>query len=125
MKSLAPATEADPVALLIHLLVLFGSLLGRTARMLIGADLHHTNENALCVGDTAVGRKGMACAVIQQVMADVDPVWAEGCMVTGLSSGEGLIHAVRDPLTKQEAVKVGNRVMGYETVVEDEETVPI
>jgi hypothetical protein len=116
---LAPATEADPVALLIHLLVFFGSLLGRAARMPIGADLHYTNENALCVGDTALGRKGMACAVSRQVMADVDPIWAEGCVATGLSSGEGLIHAVRDATTKQEAVKVGTRVRGYETVTVD------
>ena len=119
LNVLAPATEADPVGLLLHLLVLFGSMLGRAAGMQIGADRHHTNENALCVGDTSLGRKGMAFAITRQFMADVDPIWAEGCVVTGLSSGEGLIYAVRDAMTKQEAIKVGMRVMGYETVTVD------
>jgi hypothetical protein len=42
-------------------------------------------------------------------------------VVGGLSSGEGLIHAVRDPVEKQEPIRErGSRaVTGYETVVAD------
>ncbi len=31
-------------------------------------------------------------------MVLVDPEWAERCIGSGIASGEGLIHAVRDPL---------------------------
>ena len=42
----------------------------------------------------ARARAGAACI---QLMAIVDEPWAAQCVADGLSSGEGLIHAVRDP----------------------------
>jgi hypothetical protein len=115
----APQTEADPVALLLHHLVLFGSLAGRTASMRVGADVHHLNENLVCAGDTSIGRKGMAYAESRAFMALVDPTWAETRLLTGLSSGEGLIYAVRDAVEGQEPVKVRRTVMGYQAVIQD------
>ena len=48
------------------------------------------------MGDTSVGRKGTAHSEVFAVMADVDPDWAGTRVVTGLSSGEGLMFSVRD-----------------------------
>jgi hypothetical protein len=48
-------------------------------------------------------------------MEIADPEWAERCLSSGIASGEGLIHAVRDPLvidrkarTKEERERVGD-----------------
>src|SRR4029453_2896452 len=41
------------------------------------------------------------------------------CLTSGLSSGEGLIWAVRDPIEKQQPIKEGGRVVDYQLVTED------
>src|SRR6516164_7795883 len=41
---LAPASEADPAALLFQLLVGFGNVVGRGPRFAVEADTHHGNE---------------------------------------------------------------------------------
>jgi hypothetical protein len=63
----------------------------------VGADEHGVNENLLVVGDTSSGRKGMALSQVRAVMASVDPEWAATRALSGLSTGEGLTYAVRDP----------------------------
>jgi hypothetical protein len=52
------------------------------------------------------------------VFGRAEDVWAV-CVLTGLSSGEGLIASVRDPVFRQESVKEKGRVVGYQTVTED------
>jgi hypothetical protein len=49
------------------------------------------------VGPTATGRKGSSWGHVRRLLADADPAFAH-CLVGGLSSGEGLIAQVRDPL---------------------------
>ena len=102
VRALTPHTEADPVGLLAHALVLFGNLIGSRPRVTVGDDLHHVNENILAIGDTSTGRKGMALNAAIALFADVDPDWMTTRLVAGLSSGEGLIHAVRDPQLSNE-----------------------
>ena len=97
VRAVSPHTEADPVGLLAHALVLFGNLIGRRPQVAVGDDLHNLNENILIIGDTSTGRKGMALNAAKAVLADVDPPWMHARVVAGLSSGEGLIYAVRDP----------------------------
>ena len=46
--------------------------------------------------------------------ADAD--WTLDRVKSGLSSGEGLIWAVRDPVEKQQAVKEQGKTTGYEMV---------
>lgn len=98
VNAVEPHTEADPVGLLGHALVLFGNLIGRRPQVAVGDDLHHLNENILVVGDTSTGRKGMALNAVKTLYADVDPDWMTTRVLAGLSSGEGLIYVVRDPL---------------------------
>lgn len=120
VRTIAPQTEADPVALLGHALVFWGNLIGRTPYSTIGPARHYLNESLLLVGSTSSGRKGTAESEIRPLMAAVDKTWAEQRLRTGLSSGEGLIEQVRDPREVQEPIKVRGRIMGYQRVVEDE-----
>ena len=93
-----PHTEADPMALLIQFLVAFGVAAGRRAHWPIEASRHHSNEFAVLVGPSSKGRKGSAWDHVEAVLADVDPPFIEHGLVSGLSSGEGLIAQVRDPI---------------------------
>ena len=85
VRALEPRTEADPVALLIHLLVAFGSMAGRGPHYCVGGATHHVNESAICVGATASARKGTAKADVFKLLEAVDPDWAQNCVVGGLS----------------------------------------
>jgi hypothetical protein len=93
-----PHTEADPMALLIQFLVAFGVAAGRRAHWPIEASRHHANEFAVLVGPSSKGRKGSAWDHVEAVLADVDPPFIEHGLVSGLSSGEGLIAQARDPI---------------------------
>jgi hypothetical protein len=93
-----PHSEAHPMALLAQFLVAFGCACGRGAHYQVEADRHYTNEFVVLVGPTATGRKGSSWGHVRRLLADADPAFA-GCLVGGLSYGEGLIAQVRDPLS--------------------------
>jgi len=101
--AIEPHTESDPLAILTQLLVCFGSAIGRGAHYAVEATEHHANEFALLVGPSAKARKGSSWDHVQRIFAEVDPGWAEQRIVSGLSSGEGLIWSVRDPDTTTRA----------------------
>jgi hypothetical protein len=92
----APHTEADPVAILAQLLVAFGAAVGRGAFFQVEATRHHANEFLVLVGDSARARKGSSWDHVRRLLDHADPTLAARTL-TGLSSGEGLIWAVRDP----------------------------
>ena len=96
-RAIEPHSESDPLAVLTQLLVCFGSVIGRGTHYAVDATNHHGNEFLLLVGPTAKGRKGTAWDHVQRLFAEVDPEWATQRIVSGLSSGEGLIWRVRDP----------------------------
>lgn len=96
VRTILPHSEADPVALLSSLLVACGNAMGRGAHLRVGADRHYLNLNAALVGETSKGRKGMSWNFVRSLVHAVDPLWAEERVMSGLSSGEGLIYAVRD-----------------------------
>jgi len=91
-----PHTEADPVAVLANLLCAFGSVIGRGAFARVGATEHHLKLFVGLVGETAKGRKGESWGPVKVLTEGVDPGWASERVMGGLSSGEGLIYAVRD-----------------------------
>jgi len=101
-----PHSEADPVALLAQTLVAFGNVIGRGAGFMAEGDFHATNLNLAIVGQTSKARKGTSWGRIKQAFALVDPDWVEGCITSGLSSGEGVVWRVRDAtLTRRKAKK--------------------
>lgn len=119
VQRIAPHTEADPAALLVQLLTMFGNVIGRTAHFQAEADTHYLNLNVGLVGLTAKGRKGVSIGHARHLFEPIDPAWVAECQKSGLSSGEGLIWAVRDPIEKQQPIKERGRVLGYETVIDD------
>ena len=106
VHALAPETEALPVAVLAHLLIAAGNIVGRTAWTVAGGVRHHCNLFAVVVGDTSRARKGTAWAAVQSVVGGeyrpygLDPGWRARRVKSGLSSGEGLKWFVRDALVK-------------------------
>lgn len=100
VKTIEPHTEADPAALLISYFVMFGNIIGRTAYFAVEADRHYMNLFACLVGATAKGRKGVSFGQVKRLFESVDEKWAKENITQGLSSGEGLIWAVKDDIFK-------------------------
>jgi hypothetical protein len=96
VQVLAPATEADPTAILVQILVSLGSVLGRAPHYRVGATRHGTNEFVVLVGPSGSGRKGSSWDAVEAVLSGIDETFARERIVCGLSSGEGLIWHVRD-----------------------------
>lgn len=96
VAALDPWTEADPAALMLDLLVSFGSAVGRGPYTYGGGVRHEAKLNAVIVGDTAAGRKGTARAAINTLFEYVEPDWVRDHVGGGLSSGEGLVQAMSD-----------------------------
>jgi hypothetical protein len=116
---ISPHTEADPVALLAQSLVIFGNMIGRNPYFMAEADAHYMNLFIGLVGITSKGRKGTSLNRINSVFSGIDDAWFNERNYAGLSSGEGLIWAVRDPIEKMVPVKEKNRVVDYQAVIED------
>jgi hypothetical protein len=109
IAEIEPHTEADRVAVLSSLLAAFGNAIGRGAFFRVGADLHHLKLNVALVGDTSKGRKGMSWGYPRELMRAADERWIDERVLHGLSSGEGLIYAVRDRLEGED--KKGEKVV--------------
>jgi hypothetical protein len=119
VRMLEPETEADPAALLVTLLVCFGNAVGRRPFFPVEGDKHHANLFAVPVGESSRGRKGTSLGRVLSLFEDADPDWTQNCIACGLSSGEGLIWAVRDPIEVMEPVKEKGKIVGYQAVVRD------
>ena len=100
VKTIEPESEADPVAILIQLIVAAGSMIGRQAYYQVESDRHHPNLFAAAVGDTSKARKGTSWGRVREVAYHADQDWVLRHIGSGLSSGEGLIHQVRDQVEK-------------------------
>jgi hypothetical protein len=96
----APHSEADVAGLLVQFLTMAGNAIGRGPHSVVEATEHHLNLFMVLVGETAAARKGTSYNRARQPFAAADPDWCERCEVRSLGSGEGLIHAVRDPVIK-------------------------
>jgi hypothetical protein len=119
VETISPYSEGDPVAALIHLLVATGNLVGPGPRARVQHDAHPARLFAALVGPTAKGRKGLSWSAPRHVLSMVDPEWASLRIASGLSSGEGLIHHVRDARVERQPVRKGGRVIEYQDVTVD------
>jgi hypothetical protein len=100
VRTILPHTEADPKAILIQLLVAVGNAIGRGPFYKIEGDHHYTKLFTVLVGATNDGRKGTSLGRVLQVMEQADRDWTQYHVQSGLVSGEGLIHHVRDSVFK-------------------------
>lgn len=123
VRTIEPHSEADPAALLLQFLATFGNACGRSAGFEAEATFHGTNLYVVIVGATSKGRKGSSFAQVRRPVELADPSWSQR-VVSGISSGEGVIHAVRDPVETRRKARKGEAEEadeeGYVTEVADE-----
>jgi hypothetical protein len=100
VAAVSPQTESDPVAILLQFLVYFGNAIGRGPYFQVEGDKHFTNLFAILVGESSKARKGTSAGRVKQFFEIADEDWVNHRMQGGLSSGEGLIWAVRDAIIK-------------------------
>jgi hypothetical protein len=119
VRLVEPQTEADPAALLFQFLAAMGSIIGRGPYYRAGADKHYANLFMVIVGNSAKARKGMSWGEVRRVCELTDIAWAKTRILSGLSSGEGLIHAVRDEIKELVPIKREGRIVDREEQVID------
>lgn len=105
VRLVEPHTEADLNAILILFLAAFGNMAGPGAHFIAQGSCHTGRIWPVLVGETAGGRKGSAWATVRTVLKQVDEGWSQACVTGGISSGEGLIWAVRDPIQRERREK--------------------
>ncbi len=119
VRALDPSTEADPVGLLVTLLSAVGNIAGPNPHWRVSGSKHGLRIDPVLVGETANGRKGTTWGSIRPLLESAASDWLTHCVKSGLSSGEGLIWAVRDEIKKSEPVKEKGRIVDYQEVVVD------
>ncbi len=101
VMAIEPHTEADPVAIFSQVFCGLGNTIYRGSYFSVEGDTHYLNLFFSLVGETAKGRKGTSWGHSRNTLASIDPEWASERIMSGLSSGEGLIWQVRDPIIKK------------------------
>jgi hypothetical protein len=96
VNTIAPHTEADPVAVLVQLLVACGALIGRGAWFEVEATRYYSAESVVLVAESFRARRGSAYAHVKRLLGEVDPEFSSRTE-NGLSSRKGLVWALRDP----------------------------
>jgi hypothetical protein len=118
VERVLPTTEADGAALVFQFLVAFGNVIGRTAHWVVEDTPHYCNLFTCLVGDTAHGRKGTSGNRVMAAFRGIDEEWDER-VKSGLSTGEGLIALVRDPIRDQVPIREKGKELRYEEQVID------
>jgi hypothetical protein len=90
-----PETEADRHALLANFLVAVGPLFGREAWAAVGATRHYPFDYVILVGKTARSRKGTTTSLVLSVTEKAEEGFEKTRVLSGLSTGEGLIAAIQ------------------------------
>jgi hypothetical protein len=93
---ISPHTEACPEAILGQFLVAFGSVIGAKPHWQIEASTHRCNLFLCLVGPTGVARKGTSWDVARWIVGQCDPEWANQPILSGITSGEGLILQIKE-----------------------------
>ncbi|MDQ2744599.1 MAG: bifunctional DNA primase/polymerase [Chloroflexota bacterium] len=119
VESIDGYSEADPAGVLAHFLAAFGNAVGVGPHCMVGATPHLPRENFVVVGRTSKARKGESASHMRLLFAEGDPGWVTDCLTTGLSTGEGLIWAVRDAIYKAEPKKDDGKLVAVEEVLVD------
>ncbi len=102
VRMVEPHTESDRAGLLLSAHACFGNCIGRGPHYRVESTEHGTNLFVVKVGDSSKARKGTGEDRIISFFRHADGDWVNQRVHSGLSSGEGVIHAVRDPVTGYE-----------------------
>jgi hypothetical protein len=105
VRLIEPHSEADPAAILFQLLTGFGNAVGAGPFYLADGSRHYANLFGCLVGQSSRSRKGTSWNHAQRALEIADPDWNKHHHNSGLSSGEGLIWKVRDPVIEYDRKK--------------------
>lgn len=119
VRLVEPHTEADSAALMFQFLAAMGSIIGRGPHYCAGADRHYTNLYVVLVGNSSKARKGTSWSEVHRICRLTDIAWTKTRVLSGLTSGEGLIHAVRDEILESVAIKEKGRVIDRQEQIID------
>jgi hypothetical protein len=114
-----PESEADAAALLGQFLTAFGNAAGKTVCRAPDGTAHYLNLFALLCGSSSKARKGSSWHFVKQLFDRADPEWTRERVQSGLSSGEGVIWAVRDAIQGREPIREHRRIVDYQDVEVD------
>lgn len=95
----AYGAEVNPVSCMLVFLSFVSANIGRDTFLDISDDRHHMRLFTLHVGRSSVGGKGMSTKLTHRIRARIEekePHLLGQTHVGGLSSGEGLVHMIRD-----------------------------
>lgn len=98
VKLASANSEADPAAILITFLVRFGVEVGNGPTLYVGDTRHKARLAAVIVGASSKARKGTSGKPVERLFKSI--VGSARQSPGPFSSGEGIIHAVRDPVKK-------------------------
>lgn len=120
VRALDPHTEADPVGVLVSVLAAVGNVVGTNPHLILDHARHGLRVWPILVGPTGTGRKGTALAAAGTILGRALPAWWE-TRGGGLSTGEGVIWEVRDPIVEREAIRdpKSKVVLKHEDVIID------
>jgi hypothetical protein len=107
-KAIEPHTEADCAALLVQFLGVCGNIVGRDPYFVADGARHGLNIYLAVVGSSAKARKGTSFARLKELVLPLEPKWRSR-VLSGLSSSEGLVHAVRDSDEQDEDTGVADK----------------
>jgi hypothetical protein len=96
IRSLAPHSEADPVALLLQFLAAFGNLAGPAPHSLVGSTRHGLNLFVVLVGESSKARKGTSWRQIATLFAEVDQLWNTRRVATNRPTAVTILQALQD-----------------------------
>ncbi|MBA2282166.1 MAG: hypothetical protein H0W36_07610 [Gemmatimonadetes bacterium] len=96
VRAIEPHTEADPVALLVTFLSVFGAAVGRGPHFHVDGADHPARLNVVLVGESAKARKGTSYARIEPLFHIADPGFSRERMLGGFGSGEAVVDALAD-----------------------------
>jgi hypothetical protein len=119
VRMVEPHSEADQVGVLSQFLAAVGCYIGAGPHFEIEGAEHPGRLNVVLVGETGRGRKRTAWNLVAKLLREVDSEFARTNLASGLSSGEGLIWRVRDPVVQRRRVKGEN---GAQPKYEEDET---
>jgi len=107
-------SEADPVAVIATVITYAGAELGRGQHTAIGDDPHHSRHFVAVVGQSSRARKGTSFAPVRRIFKRAEEIRLQPSTLQfpsgsklkvsngPLSSGEGLVYAVRDASAENE-----------------------
>jgi hypothetical protein len=116
VRTLLPHSEAVAAALLLQFLAASGNAIGGHPHARVEDDRHAGHIYVAIVGASGTSRKGTSLGRILGLLTEADTAWAGERIMNGLSTGEALIHQVRDPIEKCERVKEKGQEARYENV---------